>query len=163
MGRKGATSGSPTGEPVSSRWALIPLRLLSCTRMGRRRFALVLTLIALGLAVLTAGGCGGSSQTTTRTRLAFSYLPDALSKGVWPGLRVYRTGTLYEANTDHMPSGWEELYGGPYSEADICVSILNDLVFVHGMTVGDVTVNVYTLGFEKAGTGPNGKCEALST
>lgn len=112
------------------------------------RFAYPLRVLAV-LAVLTvAVGCGGAS----RTKLGTDYLPDALQPGVWPGLTVYRTGSAYEGDMDgSVPAGHDYF--------DICRSILEDLIFEHDVTPGDVTVQVYDASHAlEAETGTDGKC-----
>jgi hypothetical protein len=137
---------------------------------------------ALGLLLLTAG-CGrghGTSATTgsqvaesspstvsaSRVKLTAGDLPTSLGNqfgagATWPGLRVYRSGNIYEAYTDAMDSSWRQLSGGPYDEQDICVTILEDLIAtVPNFKVGAALIDVYdAAGVIRADTGGDGRCE----
>src|SRR4051794_19494438 len=139
----------------------------------RKRPTLLVRCLVAGFVVSAFAGCGGAAHTSAsrggttppngdRTKLTGSYLPDALEGQVWPGLRVYRTGNVYDAYTDQMPPDWRSLNGGPYNEVDICASILGDLIGVHGMSPGDAIINVYNAsGSLAAGTGGDGKCQTM--
>jgi hypothetical protein len=130
---------------------------------SKLRNVVALSAVAIALLLVTAG-CGGGSVATTgaqvadnspstvpssRVNLTANDLPTSLGSqfgagATWPGLRVYRSGNVYEAYTDAMDSSWRRLSGGPYSEQDICVTILEDLsTTIPNFTIGDAIIQVY--------------------